>query len=619
MLKFLSITNFAVIRSLRIDFNKGLNVLTGETGAGKSIIVDAVSLLLGNRANSDMVRSGERFALVEGIFELDEIVEQRVKIFLSNVGVEFVDTDFLIIRREVQREGRSRIFVNDRSVTISTLKSLQPFLVDIHGQGDQRALLSPRAHLLMLDSFGGCNELRQRIASKYEDRRKVVESIKALTRDKTERERTLEMLRFQIAEIEHLNPQLGEENHLLEEKKLLTHAERLIELNTFAYNELYENEESVLSRLASVRRVLQELETIDRSFSSSSKTIEETTLLLSDVADILRTYGNKIDYSPARLSQIEERLSEFERVKRKYGHGISDLNEIKEQLSQHLSQLTNSEERQGELLEELKDIQRDYQALARSLTACRCAAISVFEARVMEDLRHVAMESARFVVQLETAEEDSMPVTRENLESQSVQEDLNFPSARAQSYWSAMGADRVEFLLSANLGEDVRPLHRVASGGELSRLMLTLRKICHNGVEGADELSAAATLVFDEVDTGIGGRVAEAVGQRLKSLAASQQVLSVTHQPQIARFADHHYAITKYIEDERTVTRIKELNREERVAELSRMLGVSHEVTTARETSEWLLETAQKQERPTEPAGKVSGQTRKKRNSPKSR
>jgi DNA repair protein RecN (Recombination protein N) len=478
-------------------------------------------------------------------------------------------------------------------VTLSTLKKLQPFLVEIHGQGEQRSLLSPQAHLLLLDGYAGCDDLRRQIAIKYARWRKLVEELSAMTRDKTEREKLLDILKFQVAEIEHLNPQPGEFERLLEEKKLLTYSEQLNELNASAYNQLYESEQSVLTRLGSVRRTLQALENIDKRFSPLLNALEESTLSLTDVADTLRSYAARIEYSPARLSEIEERTSEFERLRRKYGRGNNDLNEIKEGFYRQLDQLTNWEEHQGELLADLEVLRGEYRVLASELTACRQAVTVDFERRVMDDLHQVAMESARFSVVIETAKEESDAVTDRQLQpTNQHEEDADSTPPASPAYWSPNGADHVEFHLSANVGELARPLQRVASGGELSRLMLTLRTICRGGAKVQVEPALKTALVFDEIDTGIGGHVAEALGRRLKSLAASQQVLCVTHQPQIARFADHHYAIAKHVEEGRTLTRITELSQKERVTEIARMLGVSQEVATARETAQWLLETA---------------------------
>ena len=597
MLKSLNISNFAVIRFLNIDFNAGLNVLTGETGAGKSIIVDALSLLLGGRAMTNVVRTGEKISLIEGVFELEAISEERVKQELSEVGVELTDEEFLTVRRELQVGGRSRIFVNDRNVTLTTLKKLQPFLVEIHGQGEQRSLLSPQVHLLLLDNFAGCAELRREVSLKYEEWKKLVEEFDATTRDQAERERLSDMLQFQIAEIERFSPQPGEEERLCEEKRLLAHAEQLLELNSSAYQALYESEESVLSRLGAIRRTLQTLETIDSRFFPLLRTIEEATLSLSDVADTLRSYaGGMGDYTPARLSAVEERLSEFERLKRKYGRDVKDLLEIGSDLRQQLDQLLNWEQRQSLLSEKLAIIVREYSDLAGSLTTVRRSAIFDFEKRVMEGLRFVALENARFAVILQTAGEDHKLLSGESSAVLPKSESVESPaSASSSGYFTATGADHVEFHLSANIGESTRPLREVASGGELSRLMLTLRTICRDAAGSVDEFSSATTLVFDEIDTGIGGKVAESVGRRLKSLAATQQILCVTHQPQIARFADHHYAIAKHVEEGRTLTRLKELSRTERVAELARMIGISQETSTAQETSEWLLETAEEE------------------------
>lgn len=613
MLKSLNISNFAIIHYLNIELRSGLNVLTGETGAGKSIIVDALSLLLGARAFTDVVRTGEKVALVEGIFELEGISENRVRSELSDLAVEIDDNEYLTIRREVQLGGRNRIFINDRSVTLATLKKLQPFLVDIHGQGEQRSLLSPQAHLLLLDDFAGCSDLRRQIAVKYARWHEMVEELNAMTRDKTERERLSDILKFQIAEIDLLHPLPGEDGLLVEEKKLLTYSEHLNQFNASAYNDLYESEESVLTKLGSVRRTLQALETIDNRFSPLLNALEEATLSLSDVADSLRSYGARIEYSPERLSEIEERLSEFERLKRKHGGGNNDLNEIKANLCQQLDQLTNWEEHREELLADLEVLRGEYQVLAKQLTGCRRAAKVDFESRVMEDLRQVAMESARFSVIIDTAREDSEGTSDRRLKPQNRQEEENADCSpiASHAYWSPTGADRVEFHLSANVGELPHPLQRVASGGELSRLMLTLRTICRNGAKVQVEPSPDTTLVFDEIDTGIGGHVSEAVGRRLKSLAASQQVLCVTHQPQIARFADHHYAIAKHVEEGRTLTRITELDHNGRVTEIARMLGVSQEVATARETAQWLLETAR--EHSSVGNVKASGRTKRKK------
>ncbi|HEY0077964.1 MAG TPA: DNA repair protein RecN [Pyrinomonadaceae bacterium] len=593
MLKFLNITNFAVIQRLGFELHEGLNLLTGETGAGKSIIVDALGLLLGGRATAGVVRTGERAAFVEGQFELKGSSEERVRAALCEIGIEKSPEEDLWIRREVQAGGRGRIFINDQSVTAATLRRLQPSLLEIHGQGEQQALAASRTHLKMLDNFAGCADLRASVGRAYTRYRVAFDALRSLERDEAARERAGDMLRFQIDEIEKASPTPSEDEELAAERSLLAHAGRAQELSAGAYAALYESDESVLSGLSNVRRRLQELSAIDGRVAVWLENLEAANLSLTDVAEALRGYGVGVDFSPGRLGEVENRLAELERLKRKYGRDLQGLLEVKEELKRQLQQLGNLAERERELLEEVEAASKGYIPLAESLTARRLEAAPRLEEQMMEELRHVALERARFVVQIETAARgmhERRSFGQNLLASDNENDSMN---AQAFSYWSASGADRVEFLFSANIGESVRPLSRVASGGELSRLMLTLRTVCRNaqaseGDEGVGE--SAAALVFDEIDTGIGGRVAEAVGRRLKALAATKQVLCVTHQAQIARFADHHYVVSKQVEEGRTVTSVRELEGEARVGELARMIGGAETVETARQTARWMLE-----------------------------
>ncbi|HEV2765278.1 MAG TPA: DNA repair protein RecN, partial [Pyrinomonadaceae bacterium] len=584
-MRFLSITNFAVIQRLRIDLHAGLNLLTGETGAGKSIIVDALGLLLGGRSTAGVVRTGERAAWVEGGFELTGEGGEHVGSILAEVGITKEAEEELWIRREVQAAGRTRIFVNDQSVTAATLRRLQPYLVEVHGQGEQQSLTSPRAQLEMLDAFAGCEELRAELSRAYARWRAAVDALRSLERDEAARERAADMLRFQIEEIEKADPRAGEDEELSAERTLLAHAEKALELGSGAYASLYESDASVLAQLANVRRRLQDLSAIDVRAASWLETLETAEVSLSDVAEALRGYGAEMDFSPDRLGEIENRLAELERLKRKYGRDLSGLLEVREELRGHLEGLGNLAERERELLDEAERAARAYAPLAARLSEERRAAAPRLEHLVTEELRQVALERARFVVKLETAvggqggdwlQSDAKGgATPEGEKSQ-------------PSFWSPYGADALEFQFSANVGEAVRPLARVASGGELSRLMLTLRTVCRGDARGGDAF--VGTLVFDEIDAGIGGRAAEAVGRRLKSLAATQQVLCVTHQPQIARFADHHYVVSKEVSGERTVTHVRELDAEERVGELARMIGGAEEVETTRAAARWMLE-----------------------------
>ncbi|MBA3440591.1 MAG: DNA repair protein RecN [Pyrinomonadaceae bacterium] len=564
-----------MVHRLDVEFHPGLNLLTGETGAGKSIIVDALSLLLGSRGTSEAVRTNERAAIVAGYFEPEAEVEQQIDAILTEVGIEEGITEGLTIRREVNANGRSRTFINDRNMTTATLKSLQPFLVEIHGQGEQQTLASTRFHVDILDNFAACTAFRREVASAFANRKEILEDIQTLRHSAAEAERLASFLQYQLTEIETAALHPGEDVELSAERTLLGHAEKALALSGAAYAELYESDHSVLTSLASVRRRVQQLSEIDPRLIQTLEVLEAATIVLTDIAETLRGHGANIDFSPARLGEIEDRLSQLEKLKRKYGKDLQEILRFKEDLKTQLCEVENVEDRERVLQVRLTAAEQGYISVAKRLTEDRRAAAKRLEERVMEELHQVAMERAQFKVDVKTAK---------------LIGDENNPAGEDPTFWSPQGADRVEFLLSANPGESLRPLARIASGGELSRVMLALRTVCAGG-QGPGERSGNATLVFDEVDAGIGGRVAEAVGRRLKALAAGgQQILCVTHQAQIARFADHHYAVSKNLDGERTVTMVKELSREERVSELARMIGGAEMAATTQQTARWLLE-----------------------------
>jgi len=597
MLKSLNISDFAVISRLQIEFGSGLNLLTGETGSGKSIIVDALGLLLGNRASPEQIRTGEEVALVEGIFEPPL---EKVKVLgehLSEVGVQLDDDDELLVRREINLRGRSRIFINDQQVTIRTLRALQPFLVEIHGQGEQRALLSLQSQMDLLDSFAGSLALRERVMEAFSGWQSSKKALRQLEQELVNRERDTELLQFQLTEIESVGPSAGEDEELQAERKLLAHAERVLQLGAGAYEALYEDDESLLARLSTIRRQLEELAEIDKRVAPLLSTLESGVVALTDVSDALRTYGTGIEVSPGRLAEVENRLAVLDKLKHKYKTDLRGVVKIQDELSERLSGLTNLSAREQSLRESLRKAQAKYREAAQLLTEKRRAAAPELERRMMADLSHVALEQARFIVRIETVKEE-----REEAAVDAAEAD---EQAFGGSFFTARGADSVEFLLSANPGETPRPLARIASGGELSRLMLTLRTAAAAQPTAFEE--TCGTVVFDEIDVGIGGRAAEAVGRRLKMLAQARQVLCVTHQAQIARFADQHFVVEKAIEGGRTITRAKKLSADERVGELSRMIGGSEDLETTRETARWLLANADLQPQRT---GRRRGQTK---------
>ena len=586
MLKSINISNFAVIDRLQVDFHEGLNLLTGETGSGKSIIVDALGLLLGGRSSAAQIRTGERLAVIEGTFEVAVESHPNITEVLATAGIEKEKGEELVIRREINASGKSRIFVNDQMAAAAALRSLQPFLVEIHGQGEQRALLSAQSHLRLLDSFAGCTPLRRELGEAFARWRSAGKALELVERELADRERAEDLLRYQLDEIKGVAPQVYEDEGLLAEKRVLTHAEKILQLGTNAYAELYESDESVLSRLASVRRCLEELGEIDVRIRPLLEALEAGIMSMTDVANELRGYGDSVEFSPARLAQVENRLADLDRLKRKYNSSLQGVLDVQLELTGQLSRLGELSATEELQREALAVAQADYIDLAKRLTACRKGAAQQLSERVMEDLRHVAMEHARFIVSVETA---ATPGLTNNVSPEEAEASSGSDGPEARSFFSPHGADRVEFLLSANPGESPRPLGRVASGGELSRLMLTLRTL---RMSEEDLAQAAATVIFDEIDVGIGGRVAEAVGRRLKALAATRQVLCVTHQPQIARFAHHHYVVEKLIENGRTVTSVRGLDREERVHELARMIGGAEDAQSTLEAARWLLDQA---------------------------
>jgi DNA repair protein RecN (Recombination protein N) len=563
MLKSLLISNLAVVHRLRLNFGQGLSVLTGETGAGKSIVVDALGLLVGGRATADIVRTGEKTAVIEGTFELEKAAENSVRSMLDKVGVELAEED-LVIRREIQFGGRGRIFINDQSVTSATLRSLQPFLVEIHGQGEPQILLPARGQLDLLDEFGGGSAQRVKTASAYARWKDARAALSQLARDEAERERRMELLRFQLDELQKFNPVPGEKEELEQERVLLLHLERALQLKSETYLDWYESDQSILSRLATVRRRLQEWLSIDKDVGQALEVIENAVLSLTDVAENLRSYGDDMDFSAARLAAVENRLAEFEKLSRKYGVAFDDLSKEGGNLTQELENLTHWSEREQELQTALDEAELEYVACARRLTDCRVKAAQELEPRVQRELRYVALEGSSFLIRVRTALLENRACA-DAVHDAGAEGGLNSDAC----FWTASGADKVEFFLSANVGENVRPLSAAKRGRR-----------------------SGVTMIFDEIDTGIGGRVAEAVGRRLQALAETQQVLCVTHQPQIARFADHHFASSKHVEGERTVTAVSELDAAQRVSELARMIGGDEDASTARETAPWLLSNA---------------------------
>jgi DNA repair protein RecN (Recombination protein N) len=567
MLALLNISNIALIEDLRVEFDSGLNLLTGETGSGKSIIVDALGVLIGGRFTSDLLKSGAERGFIEGLFSVTR--NPTLDLMLADAGIipatyerENLSLDEsyeLIIRREITESGRNKIFINNQLATQSFLRDLRSFLVDIHGQGDQQTLFNPETHLELLDAFAGVNEVRQQVLESHKHWNNLRRELNELNRDEAERFQLVDILRFQIDELERAQLSIGEEEQLEEERRRLMNVEKLTSLSTESYRLVYEDDDAALARIRQTTKRLEELVKFDAGFKDYQEGLESAQAVLEDLAFSLREFSDKLEFSPGRLAQIEDRLADLSRIRRKYGGSVEAALEHLANAQDRLSSVERSDERETELKAEFAKAQDEYLKQAGKLHMDRVRAARKFEQAVEAGLTEVAMDNARFQVQITKPKSDDEPHS-----------------------FGPNGIDNIEFYFSANVGEELRPLARVASGGEASRLMLVLKTV-------ANAAEFPRTIVFDEIDTGIGGRVSESVGVKLKRLSQTNQVLCVTHQPQIARFADNHLAVQKTVAKNRTQVSVEKLDRRGRIEELARMLTGAEITESARKHAKELL------------------------------
>ena len=553
MLKLLTISNLAVISHLQVEFGEGLNILSGETGSGKSIILASLGLLLGERASLDLLRTGESRAVVEGVFEIEG--NNPLQALLRESGIEVLEDD-LIIKREIVANGRGKVFVNNQSATINLLRTIQPHIIDVHGQGEQQSLLSTGVQTSMLDAYSKSEALRKKVEARFESVAQLVAELESLKKSDSERLQMLDLIDYQINEIDRVQPKLEEDTELATERKLLTNAEKLTTLCTEITSFLYDDDESVIARLSQSARRLDELATIDSQFSVQSEQLATAKYAIEDAVFIIRDYADKITYSATRLHSIEERLEALERLKRKYGGTLTEVLAHYEKMNVRQDELRNSENHEKALVSSLTEMVKGYRAEALKLTETRNKAAHELEKKLKKDLSEVALEKSQFRINF------NPPLGGINF-SQIRQW---FSSETEHLILNRLGQEYGEFYFSANKGEELRPMSAVASGGELSRLMLILKS-------NIAPTPYPRTLVFDEIDTGIGGRVADAVGVRLKRLAKSNQVICVTHQAQIARYADVHLQVVKTVQGQRTLTTLNRLEAEGRVNEIARMMA----------------------------------------------
>jgi len=528
MLKELRIKNFAIIDDLKVRFEERLNVLTGETGAGKSIIVDALSLALGSRAQSDLIRTGEKEAVVQAYFEKG--ADEK---FLD-LGIDV--SDGLIFRRSISSAGKNRAYINDMMVNLQTLAELGKSLVDIHGQHEHQSLMSVEKHGILLDSYGRLYTDREKVKSIYEEVQTLKREKAELTRKVKDRAHRVDLLKFQINEIDTASLKPGEKEALIEERRILTNLSKLKELTETAYSLLYETEGSCIERLSSIIAKVREMSLIDESVTEILTLLESAIPLVDDAAISLRGFKDRYDLDPKRLSEVEDRLELIKRLEKKYGEGIETILEYCGEAEKELKGLEFIDERLESLEDELKFKEEILLKAALSLSEKRKEVGKRVEELIRKELEELAFSKAEFKIDIR------------------------------QEAITSNGLDRIEFMFSANPGEPPKPLTKIASGGELSRVMLALKSILA-------DVDNIPILIFDEVDAGIGGRTAERVAKKLKAISNKHQVLCTTHLPQIASLGDFHLKVGKRQKEGRVCVEVKELSGKERLDEIARMLS----------------------------------------------
>jgi DNA repair protein RecN (Recombination protein N) len=570
----LRLENYAVIDNLVVEFSYGLNLLTGETGAGKSILIDALALLLGEKASTDVIRGGVERAVIAAVFEVAGTAADAVAKLLEANGLDESDDRSLILRREISAGGKGRVFVNNQPATVAVLRQLAPHLAIIHAQNESILSFDGPARLELLDAFA---ETRiENIAQKYATWKQIRSRIDDLERGEQDRLRLVDLWTFQKREIEDAKLQSGEDESLESEKRVLANAEKIYNAAMNAFDLLYEGSGSTSSSLRAAHKQVEELARYEPKFQEALAALESARIGVEDVGATLRDYAGGIHASPEHLAQVEDRLALLDRLKRKYGPSLDEVIQFGAEVLRKLSEVENKDEILRQLRGELAQAAEEYLRAAQALSKTRAAAARRLEKLVESEINDLAMKSAFHIEITHSAEE---------------------------SNWSASGIDQVLYMISTNPGEPLRQLEHIASGGELSRVMLALKASVESGADASsarkrppssarkNREKGQKTLVFDEIDTGIGGRAAEAVGKKLKSLARANQVLCVTHLPQIATFGDHHYVIEKKESAGRTSTTIREVTGEDRTEEVARMLSGAKLTETSRKHAEQLIRT----------------------------
>ena len=574
MLVELRLENYAVIDNAAVEFASGLNLLTGETGAGKSILVDALSLLLGEKASSDVIRTGADRAVISAVFECQGPAEESLEKILEHNGLDESEDGSLIVRREIAPGGKGRVFVNNQPATVAVLRQLAPHLAIIHAQNESILSFDPPARLQLLDSFAASQ--LDPVITAYANWKGIRDRIEELERGEQDRLRLVDLWIFQRREIEEAKLQPGEDEQLETEKRVLANAEKIYNAAMQAFDLLYEGDASTSASMRSAQKQVEELARYEPKFQEAIAALETARISVEDVGATLRDYAGGIHASPEHLAEVEDRLALLDRLKRKYGPALDDVIAFGAEVARKLSEVENKDEILRELRADLAKAAAGYLRSARALSKKREDAARKLEKLVEAEINDLAMKSA-FQIHITTSD--------------------------LEGNWTPTGIDEVVYMISTNPGEPLRQLEHIASGGELSRVMLALKVSVESGTDRVTRTTSSAkassakpavihaprTMVFDEIDTGIGGRAAEAVGKKLKALARANQVLCVTHLPQIATFADHHYVIEKKDRNGRTRTSIRPIIGDERTEEVARMLSGAKLTDTSRKHAEQMI------------------------------
>lgn len=549
MLKSLLIKDYALIENIQVEFGKGLNIITGETGAGKSILIDAMGLLLGERASTEVVRKGSEKSIVEGIFDIEG--NKKVQRLLTQNEIDF--SSELIVRREVSLKGTNRCFLNDTPVTLNIIKETGDLLVDLHGQHEHQSLLRVETHIDMLDDVANHTNLLEEYRKSFVQLNSLLKDIRELRQKEDQIKEKKDLYEFQIKEIDEVSPEPEEDNRLESELNILENSAKLLVSTNEIYQSVYENEDSIQDRIADVKNKLTELSKIDKSFSEKVNESETVIAILNDISSFVRTYKDRIDLDPEKLEEKRNRIGAINLLKKKYGGTIKSILAHREKIGGEFDLAENFSGKIISLENEIESLRINCGKIAAKISNNRKATSKKVKKEVEEALKNLGISDSCFEIKIENGKLETDSEAYLIVDGKKFKCDTN-------------GIDFIEFFVSTNTGEDPKPLVKVASGGEVSRIMLALKSI----LAKSDKLPI---LIFDEIDTGVSGRIAQKVGQTLKSLASFHQIIAITHLPQIAGLSDLHFAVEKKKSGDRVISSIRKLNDDERINEVAKLMS----------------------------------------------